>query len=166
VSRAFRGPAMFSRTTDGGVTWSQGRPIFDPGQENQTIGNQIVVPTAGPASGVLIDGFTLILNKGGLGNNRRQAVAVAVIRSTDGGTSWSQPIIVSDLRIAQVRIAGQAVRSSDDLPEFAAAPDGTLYAAWQDRRFSPTGAAKIVLSRSTDGGLSWSAPIRIDQSPG
>ena len=47
-SRAFRGPAMFSKTTDAGVTWSQGRVIFDPGQENQTIGNQVVVPTADP----------------------------------------------------------------------------------------------------------------------
>ena len=63
-------------------------------------------------------------------------------------------------------IAGQDVRSSDFLPEFAAAPDGTLYAVWQDRRFSPTGASKIALSRSTDGGLHWSAPIRVDQSPG
>jgi len=166
VSPAFRGPAMFSKTTDGGVTWSQGRPIFDPGQENQTIGNQIVVPTAGPARGVLIDGFALLLNKGGLGNHRRQSISVAVIRSTDGGTTWSPPIIVSDLRIAPVRIAGQGVRSSDELPEFAAAPDGTLYAVWQDRRFSPTGASKIALSRSTDGGLSWSAPVRVDQSPG
>jgi hypothetical protein len=166
VSPAFRGPSMFSKTTDGGQTWSTGRPIFDPGQENQTIGNQIVVPTAGPASGVLIDGFTLIRNKGGLGNNRRQSVSVAVIRSSDGGATWSQPIIVSDLQIAHVRIAGQAVRSSDELPEFAAAPDGTLYAVWQDRRFSPAGASKIALSRSTDGGLHWSTPVRIDQSPG
>ena len=41
-SPAFRGPAMFSKTTDGGVTWSNGRVIFDPGEKNQTIGNQIV----------------------------------------------------------------------------------------------------------------------------
>ena len=39
------------RRPTSGVTWSQGRPIFDPGQNNQTIGNQIVVPTAGPPAG-------------------------------------------------------------------------------------------------------------------
>ena len=91
VSPAFRGPAMFSKTTDGGQTWSEGRPIFDPGEKNQTIGNQIVVPTAGPGKGVLIDGFSLILNKGGKGNNQRTSTSVAVIRSSDGGTTWSQP---------------------------------------------------------------------------
>ncbi|HEY7814684.1 MAG TPA: hypothetical protein VIC62_15675, partial [Nakamurella sp.] len=47
-SIAFRGPTLFSRTRDKGVTWSQGRVIFDPGQKDQTIGNQIVVPTTGP----------------------------------------------------------------------------------------------------------------------
>jgi hypothetical protein len=56
-SIASRGPAYFSRTTDKGVSWSTGRIIFDPGQNDQTIGNQIVVPVAGPAKGVLIDGF-------------------------------------------------------------------------------------------------------------
>ena len=86
-SPAFRGPAMFSKTTDGGQTWSTGRPIFDPGEKNQTIGNQIVEPTAGPGKGVLVDGFDLILTKGGKGNNQRSTFAVAVVRSTDGGAT-------------------------------------------------------------------------------
>jgi hypothetical protein len=102
VSPAFRGPAMFSKTSDGGQTWSEGRPIFDPGEKNQTIGNQIVVPTAGPASGTLIDGFDLIQTKGGLGNNQRETFSVAVIRSTDGGASWSQPTIVAPQNFANV----------------------------------------------------------------
>jgi hypothetical protein len=68
--------------------------------------------------------------------------------------------------VAHVSIAGHPVRSSDELPEFAVAPSGALYAVWQDGRFSANGTAKIALSSSTDGGLHWSAPIRVDQSPG
>jgi hypothetical protein len=162
-SPAFRGPVLFSKTTDKGVTWSEGRVIFDPGQMNQTIGNQIVIPTSGPSSGTLIDGFDLIQNKGGLGNPRSTDSA-AIIRSTDGGTTWSQPIVVSQENVAHVTIAGQKVRTSDELPEFAANPiNGDLYAVWQDARF--TGKAKIAFSQSTDGGLHWSTPIRADQSP-
>jgi hypothetical protein len=156
---AYRGPTMFSKTTDGGVTWSTGAAIYDPGENNQTIGNQIVMP----APGVLLDGFDLIKNKGGFGRPRSTYQA-AVIRSTDGGATWSQPVIVADQQLAPVSIAGHGVRSSDELPEFAAAPDGTLYAVWQDGRF--TGTSKIALSQSTDGGLTWTAPIRVDQSPG
>ena len=174
VAFAFRGPAMFSRTTDKGVTWSQGRMIFDPGQNDQTIGNQIVVPTAGPAAGVLIDGMSLITNQGGKCPFRSQGkcgkgstFTASVIRSTDHGNTWSSAIPIDVQHVASVSIAGQAVRSSDFLPEFAVNPiNGTVYAVWQDSRFSPTGASKIAFSQSTDGGLTWSPVIRIDQSPG
>jgi hypothetical protein len=166
VSPAFRGPAMFSKTTDGGVTWSNGRIIFDPGEKNQTIGNQIVVPSAGPAKGMLIDGFDLINTAGGFGSPRKSDRA-AIIRSADGGATWSHPIIVSPEDVAHVFINGKYVRTSDELPEFATDPvSGNLYAVWQDARFSPTGNAKIALSMSTDGGLHWSIPIRVDQSVG
>jgi hypothetical protein len=163
-SPAFRGPVLFSTTTDGGVTWSTGRVVFDPGEKNQTIGNQIVVPTAGPAKGVLIDGFSLISTKGGVGNNGRETLQVAVIRSADGGATWSSPTIVATQQVGSVSIAGQPVRSSDELPEFAVGPEGTIYAVWQDARF--TGTSKIAMSMSTDGGVTWTAPIRVDQSPG
>src|SRR5215468_1599801 len=97
---AFRGPALFSETTDKGVTWSQGRIIFDPGEKDQTIGNQIVIPTTGPASGVLIDGISLITNKGGkclithgaAHCNGSQTFQAAVLRSTDGGSTFSDAI--------------------------------------------------------------------------
>jgi BNR repeat-like domain len=161
VSFAFRGPALFSKTTDGGVTWSQGRVIFDPGQENQTIGNQVVVPTAGPAKGQLIDGFNLIFNF-----NRSvtpHVFNVAFIRSSDGGASWSGATIVNSLVDAPVTIGGQAVRTGDILPAWAASPTGNLYVVWQDGRF--TGRAAIAFSQSTNGGATWSSPIRIDQTP-
>src|SRR5262249_34921683 len=89
---------------------------------------------------------------------------VAEIRSTDGGTTWSQPIIVAPQDVGTVRIAGHEVRSSDELPEFAVGPDGNIYAVWQDARFNGT-TSKIAFSMSTDGGLTWSSPIEIDQAP-
>ena len=159
---------LFSKTTDAGVTWSKGRVVFDPGQNNQTIGNVILVPTAGPAKGALVDGFNLITTHvpGFRSPRFSQSFNVAVIRSTDDGATFSKPVVISPIVVAPVRIDGKAVRTGDILPEFAAGPEGNLYAAWQDGRFSPTGAAKVAFSMSTDGGNTWSKPIRVDQSVG
>jgi hypothetical protein len=174
-SIAFRGPALFSRTTDSGGSWSPGRIIFDPGEKDQTIGNQIVVPTAGQAAGVLINGFSLITNTGGkclfthggAHCNGSQTFTATIIRSTDDGNTWSDPIGIDVQQVAPVSIAGHHVRSSDELPEFSVNPvNGNLYAVWQDARFSVNGTSKIAFAQSTDGGLTWSNTIRIDQAPG
>ena len=155
---AFRGPAWFAKTTDSGKTWGTPHIIYDPGQNNQTIDNQIVVEP----DGTLVDGFVQILTKGAKGQPR-EVDNVAVIRSTDGGATWSAPVIVSRLNLAEVSINGQGVRTGDIIPTFTADPaTGKLYAVWQDGRF--TGHANIVFSMSSDGGDSWSTPIRIDQA--
>lgn len=173
-SIAFRGPTYFSRTTDQGVSWSTGRIIFDPGQNDQTIGNQIVVPTTGPAAGVLIDGMNLITNKGGkclfthggAHCNGNSTSTAAILRSTDSGSTWSDAIGIDVMVPAPVTIAGHHVRSAEDLPEFATNPvTGAIYAVWQDGRFT-NGTAKVAFAQSTDGGLTWSDTVRIDQAPG
>jgi hypothetical protein len=161
VSPAFRGPALFSETTDGGISWTPGRVIFDPGQNNQTIDNQIVVPKAGPAAGQLVDGFDLLLNNGGVHGD-----FPAIIHSSDGGQTWSGPTTIAQQQVAEVSINGTQLRTGDLTPAFAAGPEGNLYAAWQDGRFSRAGNSKIAFSMSTDGGATWSTPIRVDASAG
>jgi len=155
---AFRGPTYFASTADGGQTWSQGHIIFDPGQNKQTIGNQIVVLP----DGTLIDGMDLIFSTSSKSGRIPTTFNVAVIRSTDHGATWSDPTIVSPLTDVPVKtLDGKAVRTGDILPEFAVdASTGALYAAWQDGGFN--GRAQIAFSQSTDGGHTWSAPAHIN----
>ena len=54
----FEGPVYLARTTDGGVSWEEAREIFNPGLNNQTIGNQILVLP----DGTVIDFFNEIVN--------------------------------------------------------------------------------------------------------
>jgi Neuraminidase (sialidase) len=156
-SLAFRGPIWFSRTADGGQSWDSARIIFDPGEQAQTIGNQIVVLP----NGDLVDIFNLIYvfkNASGIrGEN------VAIIRSTDKGVTWSKPIIVSKLLSVGT---GQPVRTGNVIPEVAVdSNSGSLYAVWQDGRFSSFSNDHIAFSMSTDGGLTWSEPVKIDKTP-
>lgn len=153
---AYKGPSMFARTLDGGKTWSQGTEIFDPGEFNQTIGNQIVVQP----DGSLVDLFDLINNEHGpRGHKASTTFQVAVITSHDHGTTWSAPVIVANIVDTQIlTLDGKQIRTGDILPEFAGnSTNGNLYVAWQT-------AAAIAFSQSTDGGNSWSAPVTVSKS--
>lgn len=166
---SFRGPAWFSRTTNGGASWEPARIIFDPGEIDQTIGNQIWVTPSSPTAsavrgGELFDGTALILHHKDphfLGD-----VFVAGLRSFNQGVSWSGPIVVDRIHLAAVCFAfdcstsATRVRTGDIIPEFAVdRTTGYLYAAWQDARF--TGHSSVAFSMSKDGGANWSPTIRI-----
>ena len=58
IGPVFRGPTLFTRTTNGGRSWEEARVIYDPGAFAQTLGNQIAVRPQGE----LINIFTLIRN--------------------------------------------------------------------------------------------------------
>jgi hypothetical protein len=162
VTSAFRGPAWFARSTDGGRTWEPARKIYDPGQNDQTIGNQIVVL---PDS-TLVDVFNEIRNdnrKGHVGSN------VALLRSTDSGESWSGPVYISRLGTIEVTDpdTGDPVRTGDIIPEAAVDPaSGAMYVVWQDARFGGDRFDSVAFSQSLDGGFTWSSPIKVNLTPG
>ena len=156
-AHAYRGPTLLSRTTDGGATWSTST-IFDPGQNNQTIGNQIVVLP----DGTLVDAFDLIV--GTPQNGWAKGENIAVIRSTDHGATWSAPVVVSPVSSVSVTDpnTGASLRTGDAIPEIALGPNGALHVVWQDGRFSGGARAGIALANSSDGGLTWSGVTQVN----
>ncbi len=160
-SFAFRGDIYFTRTTNGGTSWEAPRNLFARNSNQFAIGNQIVVLP----NGTLVDVFNL--GKGS-GIQPSDQYFEAVIRSTDKGLAWSDPIIISkDMSVAVTDPdTGAPVRTGAGLPDIAVDRNtGTLYVVWADGRFSNGTHDDVVLSRSADGGLSWSAPIKVNQTP-
>ncbi len=158
---AFSGPAWFARSTDAGITWQAARPIWDPGQQDQTIGNQIVVqPT-----GTLVDIFTEFNNENA---KKHRGGFVRVLRSTDMGDTWSGPYDIARLGTIEITDpeTGDPVRTGDIIPDIAVDPaNGRLYAVWQDARFNNNQADAIAFSQSLDGGVTWSNPIKVNATP-
>lgn len=138
----------FSRTTDGGKTWSKGTEIYGGATINNII---LVLP-----SGELLDTFSN-LDNGDL----------SYITSTNHGASWDTTVHnVGYMDAFGVTDPGdgQAVRSGAGLASVAVdEKTGYIYAAWEDARFHSVEA--IAFSMSTDGGKTWSTPIQVNKSP-
>jgi hypothetical protein len=82
---------------------------------------------------------------------------VYVARSDDGGSSWG-----NNERISTPTGAGGRRRSAAR-PTLAYAPDGALFAAWEDQLGATTAPADIVAVNWN--GASWSQPQRVDAAP-
>jgi hypothetical protein len=162
----FSGDVYFSRTTNGGNSWEPARKIYKAGQIAQTIGNLIVVlPTTGGFHGELVDVFTQVRGANNSGGTR--GTFISAIRSTDHGATWTkQEVTIAPFPRGIVRDPddGAAHRTGDINPEAAVDPNtGAIYVVWQDSSFGPR--SSIALSRSTDGGLTWSTPIKVNATP-
>jgi hypothetical protein len=159
---------VFTRTVDGGQTWEPARTIdaAPPSEFNE--GHQIVLLP----DGTLVCAFT----EGQYTNNGQ--VALTLLRSSDQGQTWSgpiaavvqQPLIDPSIQPPNATVTdpdtGQAVEAHPSFESIALDPNsGTLYAVWPDGRFSNFQYNSIALSRSSDGGLTWSNPIQVNQTP-
>jgi hypothetical protein len=157
-----RDQVYFTCTTDGGQTWEPARVIYTPGNDNSTVGDIVVVRP----DGALLDFFEEELRHG-----NQVVFDLSAIQSTDGGVTWSSPERVATMQPTQVSDPenGQAVTTSGlPFPIFDVAQDqntGKLYAVWEDARFSGGQHNGIAFTMSTDGGLTWSAPVLINQTP-
>jgi hypothetical protein len=148
-------PVWFTRTIDGGTSWEAARSIFDPGPGSQTIGNQIAVLPGG----AILNVFTELSGTGSSATS-----SIRVIRSADRGDTWSAPVTVAQL-MARGTVSpddGAPIRDGSLLAAVGVDGSGVVNVVWQDARFSNGARDAIALSRSLDGGLTWTAPVRVN----
>ena len=155
----------FSRTDDGGRTWSPYRPIFVP--EGSPNANYIVCLKDGTL--VLVTTINSYENGAAPGTSPPRTVA---LRSEDGGTTWSQPVEVTtwtptgrgtpDSPFDDPE-TGTPVEAQEDNTTVGLAPDGTLYVA--GRNSTGEGSSEIAVVRSDDGGKTWGEQLVVARGP-
>ena len=159
--------AVFTRTTDGGLTWEPARAIVQTASQGYIQFSQILVLP----DGTLLDIFEFCSEQ-----PKKPIIFtnLQVIRSTDRGQTWSSPINAVAMT-PLYRPSGNTLVVDPETGQFVAdvtnpsftvdGRNGNLYAVWEDGRFSNFQYNDIAFSMSADGGLTWSAPMRVNQTP-
>jgi hypothetical protein len=150
VARIFGGGAAdigYAISNDSGLTWQNGLlpglTTFEGGGTNSAATDTSVIHDA--AHGVWIIS-SLTISAG--------STQVVVSRSADGGATWSNPIIVS--QSANLDKSWIACDNSATSPHY-----GNCYMEWDDNGNNNL----ILMSTSTDGGLTWSPALSPAGSP-
>jgi Neuraminidase (sialidase) len=160
---SYTGPGYFSKTTDGGKTWSAPQIIFPTDTRNQTIANQIVVDSR---NGTIYDFANWIIQPNTFHKEHDQ---IAFVKSTDGGATWTAPQAIMDMNVIAVTDpnTGALIRTGDIIPSPAINPaTGQLYVTFQTAMFSNGAFDEVAVITSTDGGATWSAPVRVNTPTG
>jgi hypothetical protein len=137
---------QMSTSTDGGLHWSA--PVSTP-DHAFVIGGQPLVQPNGTVIVPINDGFS---------------ATILSFRSTNGGKTWSKPVLA-----AQILNAGHPgnIRAGA-LPSAEIDRSGRVYVVWPDCRFEAACSAAavndLVLISSADG-IHWTLPKRIPTAP-
>jgi len=140
---------LFSRSTDGGITWSPPYEISThegfPRDDNGAVEGFSAV--AGP-DGAL---YTIWADGG----------AIVLATSRDGGLTFGSSQKIIDMPASYFKV--ENVERSDGFPQIGIDPrTERLYVAWTDYR---NGDVDAFCSTSRDRGRTWSAAVRVNSDP-
>lgn len=179
-------PIFFSSSRDGGMTWSAPKEISGTNRALCTFSgtplpydgrckeNQFSSPV------VAFDGAIFVAFENGQAINDGQfRDQYLVVRSTDGGATWSSPARASDIihdgaNDYPINIVGRQTLSNSQFRVNSAgnlaldASSGALAVVWSDNRNGTAANTNTdtFMAGSADGGNTWSAPITISGAAG
>jgi hypothetical protein len=151
-------PIIFAYSADGGQTFSN--PQLIAGNVIYSQGSHVMVGPDGTVY-VLWDGDTKF----------GPFDSTWMVKSTDGGVSWSKPIDIAPL--VDISSPANTVFRVNSFPAGDVAPNGDVYAAWSTEAlntataygvdstcFSPANChAAVYWSKSSNGGAAWTTPL-------
>jgi hypothetical protein len=147
-------PIKFSRSTDGGATFSAPKTVSTGGSSGTPHNQGVDIAVA--SNGTIYLAYAAFQG-GGQGFN-----GIAIVKSTDCGRKWSQPVFVGSINDPQA--PGVAFRT----PTFAFVSvddqnPNTVYAAYQSFVGNDY---DIYVQRSTNGAATWESPVQVNEDSG
>ncbi len=155
----------FSRSTDGGKTFSpvslvEGNAPFctnpatgRPSGSTRCDAVQGAIPVVGPDGTLYVASPYIDLMNGHI------PTRLLVTTSPDGGNTWTAPVLIATIHDILGWFPPEKYRNLS-LPAFACdSRTGQLYLTWSDKG---TRDADILFTTSKDHGLTWTAPIRVN----
>lgn len=169
---------LFSRSTDGGATFST------PAKISKGVAN-----AQGSDIAVAPDGTIYAVWRQFAAQAQGVDDAIVYVKSTDGGATFSNPQTITSIvgydRADQYVTGGSArdcgdgtllcetslvFHREDSLPQATADVNGNVYVTWEQvtptadngDTYHPDGQSQVVVTKSGDGGASWSEPAAAD----
>ena len=145
---------QFSRSTDGGATFSEPRAISQKGQDG-------TIFTQGSNIAVAPNGTVYVVYRT-FASSSDPTFKVQVVRSNDCGQHFGKPVTAAVFSPMPRQAAGLTFRTPTET--WIAADDtnsNVVYVAYMAMAGSPANA-DIFVARSTDGGKTWGAPAQVN----
>jgi hypothetical protein len=146
----FPGVIIFEKSTDNGQKWSAPAvavtPLFSGGLTDKPW-LQVDDNPSSPHANAL---YLSVTQFDSSGNDTK----ISVSHSTNGGTNWTTSAVDT----------AQVFPAVDQFSDLAIGKDGTVYVSWMRCTASVECAgtqATLLLSKSTDGGSTWSKPVTL-----
>jgi uncharacterized protein YjbI with pentapeptide repeats len=146
-----------ARSTDCGNTFGK------PKKVSQSVAtNQGTALTIDPATGAVYVFWRQIFTP-----ENAAPDAVYFVKSTDGGSTWSAPALLAQITPFEQETGAGSFRA-EAFPTATVSVDplgvSRVHVAWSQRGVGPGGAARIVMTTSSNGGTTWSASIPVDNN--
>ncbi|GAB4146247.1 MAG: hypothetical protein Fur0021_04190 [Candidatus Promineifilaceae bacterium] len=144
------------RSTDGGISWAQ--KLVDVSAEMPPCdwAEGCYLGFFGPSMGLAVDSAGTVLIAYHAGSIASAPQQLYIRTSTDGGLTWSD----------RQQISSEDTAVNNAFPAVAAGPlPGDFRVVWQDDRIRSLTGWNTWYRRTTDGGQTWSLPVRLSNRP-
>ena len=154
-----------TRSTDDGLTWRTSGGVIVPAKPGNPLNHGLLTRgsslTVGPDHAIYVTVVTY--------NGSFKSQDIVISRSTDEGQTFGNAVVVTHLTSNNVPggfgmtdSSGQLI-SASIIPQTAVNPsNGDLYVIYPDKPKDKTDKADIFFTQSTDGGATWSGPLRVN----